>query len=182
VKNNQFKSCPSCGCSKLSEQTRKYNPTKTSLTIENVVHGAKQEGVVRIEIEGGRKRGGFQCEKCGIAFEFDCTDGVHLVNCPKCKTKECRATTPIASVIAGVKGVPTFVNQRLTKKEQKKYKFAKNCYKRSLELKFHMDCVIERLSANSFPATDVDELRNKFHNMLVELDEIHSLKIEAYGQ
>lgn len=174
--------CPSCGFSKANPILLNYNLKEKNITIENVVHGHKNEGIIRINITGERKKGLFQCNDCLSVYEFDCTEGIDKVNCPICHCAKYEIKSPIVSVFAGVKGVPDFTRKNLSKSEGKKLKWVKNCYKSRVEIEAVMRRVEILLNCIEYPIEKIEELHKNFDSILKEVDKIHEKKIKDFEE
>lgn len=178
-KTNANPSCPSCGNSKIEKKEVDLDLNNKSMTINNVVHGLKEEGVVRINIRGERRKGCFSCNSCGTVFEADCTEGLQVVACPHCNDKNFEAKSPIVSVIGGVAGLPP-IKTSWTKAELKRMKFAKSCYAKSLELKNAFDRILALMKSLEIPSEFVDIQEALKEDSLEWLDKYHEKKIEEY--
>ena len=173
--------CPSCGNVKIERREIDLDLNNKSMTINNVTHGLKETGVIRINLRGERRKGLFSCNKCPAVFEADCTDGLHTVSCPNCHQKDFEAKSPIVSVLAGVAGLPEIKNS-WTKQEKKLMKFAQNCYKSRCQLENQQNAVLNLMQSLEFDEEKIKEIEKKFKDNIIWLEEYHEKKISEYEE
>ena len=174
------KFCPSCGNDKISKKEITFDIQNKSTTINNVTHGLKEDGLVKINISGERRKGCFSCNRCGTVFEADCTEGLQVVSCPNCHQKDFESKSPIVSVIGGVAGLPP-IKQNWTKKEIKKMKFAKSCYTKRLELENMFNKILSLMNALEIPEENKVKLEIIAKDSISFLEKYHEEKIKNYG-
>lgn len=171
--------CIDCGNTSVSRKTVTFDANHKNLTIENVVYGIKDNGIIRIKIKGERKKGLFSCNKCSKVYEQDCTNGLQIVNCPECKSNDFELKSPIASVIGSIKGIPQ-LKTNWTKAEIKLMKFAKACFARRLQIENTFDVLVSELYSLEVPNRQIGYLKLQKTKVLKWIDNHHDNKISAY--
>jgi len=153
--------------------------SNSSITIDNVIHGIKDQGIIRIDISGERRKALFHCLACGKTSEYDCTDGVDRVSCSHCNSGNLELKSPVVSVIAGVRGVPT-PKTNMSKSEIKMNRFIKNCYVKSVELQHGFNSVLSLLESLEYPEEERKSLISEFDKIKKDVNILQAKKIDVY--
>ena len=179
LRNTQVVCCPSCGNTQLSPKSVTLDLKNKSMTLQNVVHGVREQSIIKINISGERRKALFVCKKCSVSFEADCTEGLHVVVCPQCNEKNWDIKSPIVSVISGVKGIP-LPKKQWTKAEIKLARFAKECYAKKVEFEARCSALISLCHALEVSEQTVQLVAQALETAKNELERHIEKKISEY--